>query len=646
MKDQPLLRIALLCAAIVTGPLSSSAEKSQDWLRIGEFGRTKVAIPEISKERIAIHDRDNAGFVRLALRFEITLEPDGTVVTKTTEIRYFLSSSGIESNGDITIEATPSHETVSIDTAYVVASGGERIEIDRSTIQIIDVAQPGLYSGRKRAVIPLPALARGAVSVVQSTGRFDAQSWPLPWSNHVFVQSDAPVEHFEIRVDWRRAPEVPNWGARPTSLDCREQDRVLTCEGKEVARLRPDIDLRLAMDSISEIVVAKATTWSKIAADVRGLIEQRVAEGVPQGVAQRITREGTTDEEKFRQLFAFVADEIRYVGLERGTGAVVPRAPSTTYARRFGDCKDKVTLLIALAREIGLSPYAVLIGSNYLDTASLTVPSNSYFDHMVVCLDQADEKTLCADPTVGRTTPEESILFSAGRVALPLLANNAAPETMTSQRYGQSIEIESEIEIACNGAVHTETRRRLRSLSKIQLRGGYALSPPIDRDRFLATEDLRVRGAQQSAKISFTDPGEGQAPLVIESTHASPGQVAIDPGYEHFDNEFWLRNYALAARSDNGIYPIWNPGLEVRSSKHYRLCGKLQANFLGPTLEFEHELGSFQRTYQRTPSGVLVESTLRIPSGVFHPDRISRMNRFIDLSLDQSLVWFNTRAAR
>jgi transglutaminase-like putative cysteine protease len=42
---------------------------------------------------------------------------------------------------------------------------------------------------------------------------------------------------------------------------------------------------------------------------------------------------------------------VRYTGVEFGEAAIVPRKPSETLERRFGDCKDKAPLLVAMLRE-------------------------------------------------------------------------------------------------------------------------------------------------------------------------------------------------------------------------------------------------------------------------------------------------------
>ena len=58
---------------------------------------------------------------------------------------------------------------------------------------------------------------------------------------------------------------------------------------------------------------------------------------------------------------ALVQDQVRYVFLGMNEGALVPADAEETWTRRFGDCKGKSALLVALLRalDIDAEPVAV-----------------------------------------------------------------------------------------------------------------------------------------------------------------------------------------------------------------------------------------------------------------------------------------------
>ena len=68
-----------------------------------------------------------------------------------------------------------------------------------------------------------------------------------------------------------------------------------------------------------------------------------------------------TDEARVRAVYNFVVENTRYVGLEFGIHGYKPYKVTQVLARRFGDCKDKASLLLALLREVGVDADLVLV---------------------------------------------------------------------------------------------------------------------------------------------------------------------------------------------------------------------------------------------------------------------------------------------
>lgn len=67
-----------------------------------------------------------------------------------------------------------------------------------------------------------------------------------------------------------------------------------------------------------------------------------------------------------------------------GTGGYVPASAETTWSRRFGDCKGKTALLIALLDELGIEADPVLVHSRIGDALPQLLPMVGYFDHVIV----------------------------------------------------------------------------------------------------------------------------------------------------------------------------------------------------------------------------------------------------------------------
>jgi transglutaminase-like putative cysteine protease len=96
---------------------------------------------------------------------------------------------------------------------------------------------------------------------------------------------------------------------------------------------------------------------------------------------------GKTDfDAKLRALTSFLQTEVRYVAIEIGIGGYQPHAASEVFRARYGDCKDKATLLGAMLQEAGISSSYVGIHTER-GVADPAVPSVYSFNHAIIAIE-------------------------------------------------------------------------------------------------------------------------------------------------------------------------------------------------------------------------------------------------------------------
>jgi transglutaminase-like putative cysteine protease len=88
---------------------------------------------------------------------------------------------------------------------------------------------------------------------------------------------------------------------------------------------------------------------------------------------------------KMHALASFVQNDIRYVAIELGIGGHQPHSAAEVFSHRYGDCKDKVTLLSAMLNEIGIESYYVLVNTER-GSITATTPPNLDFDHAILAI--------------------------------------------------------------------------------------------------------------------------------------------------------------------------------------------------------------------------------------------------------------------
>ena len=81
---------------------------------------------------------------------------------------------------------------------------------------------------------------------------------------------------------------------------------------------------------------------------------------------------------------ALVQDQVRYLLLAMDDGGFIPASADETWARRFGDCKAKTVLLVALLKELGIAARPVLVNTADGNFVGNRLPAMGAFDHVLV----------------------------------------------------------------------------------------------------------------------------------------------------------------------------------------------------------------------------------------------------------------------
>jgi hypothetical protein len=98
-----------------------------------------------------------------------------------------------------------------------------------------------------------------------------------------------------------------------------------------------------------------------------------------------LTASKTNALQKMQAIGSFVQHDIRYVAIELGIGGLQPHPASDVFSHRYGDCKDKATLVRSMLREIGVDSYHVLINDKRGSVTS-DMPAHYGFNHLITAI--------------------------------------------------------------------------------------------------------------------------------------------------------------------------------------------------------------------------------------------------------------------
>lgn len=146
--------------------------------------------------------------------------------------------------------------------------------------------------------------------------------------------------------------------------------------------------------------------------------------------AKRIAAAQAAPLDRARAALKVVQQDVRYIYVGLNSGNLTPASADETWQRRYGDCKGKTSLLLALLHELGIEAEPVIINSSGLDDGlDQHLPIPQFFDHVLVRA-HIDGATYWLDGTLPPVAgPGARPVFPANWV-LPLTDQGSALEQL------------------------------------------------------------------------------------------------------------------------------------------------------------------------------------------------------------------------
>ena len=198
------------------------------------------------------------------------------------------------------------------------------------------------------------------------------------------------VDHIRYRASWPRSGDVRlRAGGDWTRLTPRrEGDRsVVEIDLRQVEPILVPQDAPVRFQAARRVELTDYRDWSDIAVALKPLYDRARAIAEASPLEAEIARiRGLSDDPAVRAAAALrlVQDQVRYVALMMGEGALTPASADETWTRRFGDCKAKTALLLALLDGLGIEAEPAAVSVRFGDGLNERLPQVGAFDHVLV----------------------------------------------------------------------------------------------------------------------------------------------------------------------------------------------------------------------------------------------------------------------
>lgn len=130
----------------------------------------------------------------------------------------------------------------------------------------------------------------------------------------------------------------------------------------------------------------------------RSFIEGLSIDETTKNIAASIVNEDDSELEKIRKIFYWVQKNVKYIAFEQGMRGFIPHPADYVVEKRYGDCKDMTSILVALLRSQGIASHFTWIGSRDLPYKYSELPSPVVDNHMIASVNFNNE-TIFLDAT-------------------------------------------------------------------------------------------------------------------------------------------------------------------------------------------------------------------------------------------------------
>ena len=356
---------------------------------------------------------------------EYLFKIDNAGRTTTTERLVFRIVKPDAVEGWATVEKAyaPWHQRRPEIRARVISETSEARWLDPRTIadapaQEVDAS---IFSDQRVVRAPLPAVAVGAVVEWEVITRETAPILDAGVTRRIGVLDELGSQRFHLSIEAPRNINVQTaFGLVPTTAVRRQTmsqgNRIDVELGPLAARTNFQADLPFDVPDRPYVSFSTGRSWQEVAARYETIVERQLQSPALGRVMEGIDLTGPVKDVAAR-LTARLHSEVRYTGVEFGEAAIVPRTPAEVLERKYGDCKDKAALLVAMLRAAGLKAHLALLAAGVDTDIDPGLPGMGVFNHAIVYV--ADANTpLWIDATVPEARVGTLPILDQGRWAL------------------------------------------------------------------------------------------------------------------------------------------------------------------------------------------------------------------------------------
>ncbi|HKF20061.1 MAG TPA: DUF3857 domain-containing transglutaminase family protein [Candidatus Angelobacter sp.] len=369
--------IRCLAAFLVAGlsvPLAAAG--TPDWLRV---------LAQQPQKKYA----DDANAVVLLDNQETTVQNSGEIVTH-ERIAYRILRPEGRHYAEYQLDFD-SETKISSFRGWSITAQGQEYEAKEKDSFERSLTSYEVFSDEKVKVLILPGAEVGTVVGFE----YERKKRPYVFQDFCFFQERIPVERSSYAL---RLP--PGWEYSAQWINHAPQDPLIqngsyVWELKDLPRIETEYNeppyralaATLLVNFFSDKVKSQTfRSWNDLALwhaqltagtrEPSPTLQQKVQELAPATMPMF---------DRMKALARFAQRDVRYAAIEIGIGGLKPHPAAEVFAHRYGDCKDKATVLAAMLAQIGVKSFYMPVHDDRGIFTEKT-PPNLGFNHVILAI--------------------------------------------------------------------------------------------------------------------------------------------------------------------------------------------------------------------------------------------------------------------
>ncbi len=343
------------------------------------------------KEAPRAGDHPNAGADFLLSYAYVEYFADGTSVFRHLH-RYKIFSERGHRYASVLVPYREGYQQAKILFAHTIKPDGQIVSLNMKDVRdSSEYAGFEFYTDIKQKSFTMPAVENGCVVEYAYEVRNLKPLMLFDFYEIFLCQNELPMEEDILEVVLPANIELKykifNTSIEPVvTMHGDKRKYVITNTRQKEIIPEPRMPSLLDTETFSQLYIWTMGSWEDISRWYISLVKgQMQSDSDLEAFTKELVKDKKTDEEKIKVIFNFVSQKIRYVAVLLGPYTHKPHPAREIFKKRYGDCKDKTTLLLAMLKIAGIEGKPVLVParSEYFDES---VPSLQVFNHVIAAV--------------------------------------------------------------------------------------------------------------------------------------------------------------------------------------------------------------------------------------------------------------------